>query len=54
MLAGRHRDAKPCVGALQMGIVPRMDAPWRRKDLPDIGRALAMRPGHEAVRTLGG
>jgi hypothetical protein len=35
-----------------MGIVPWMEAPWRRKDLPDIGRALAMRPGHETVRTL--
>jgi len=29
-----------------------MDAPWRSKDLPEIGRALAQRPGHESVRTL--
>jgi len=29
-----------------------MDAPWRSKNLPEIGRALAQRPGHESVRTL--
>ena len=29
-----------------------MDTPWRRKDLPDIVRALSQRPGHESVRTL--
>jgi len=29
-----------------------MDIPWRRKDLPEIVRALSQRPGHEGVRTL--
>lgn len=29
-----------------------MDTSWRRKDLPDIVRALSQRPGHEGVRTL--
>jgi hypothetical protein len=52
MLPGRHRDAKPCAGALRTGIVPAMDTPWRHKDLPDIVRALSQRPGHEGVRTL--
>jgi hypothetical protein len=35
-----------------MSIVPAVDTPWRRSDLPEIGRALAQRPGHESVRTL--
>ena len=29
-----------------------MDAVWLRRDLPEIVRALAQRPGHERVRTL--
>ncbi|HEX5325783.1 MAG TPA: N-6 DNA methylase, partial [Acetobacteraceae bacterium] len=29
-----------------------MDTLWRRTDLPEIGRALAGRPGHERLRTL--
>jgi hypothetical protein len=52
MLQGRHRAAKACAGALRASIVPAMDGPWRSKDLPEIGRALAQRPGHEGVRTL--
>jgi hypothetical protein len=52
MLPIRQHDAKACSDALRRGIVLGMDAPWRRKDLPEIGRALAQRPGHESVRTL--
>ncbi len=29
-----------------------MNESWRRNDLPEVTRALAQRPGHEAVRTL--
>ncbi|HEY1936041.1 MAG TPA: hypothetical protein VGG99_28890 [Acetobacteraceae bacterium] len=37
---------------MRASIVPDMDTPWRHKDLPELGRALAQRPGHESVRTL--
>jgi hypothetical protein len=44
--------AKPCRDANPAGMLPGMDMPWRRNDLPEIARALARRPGHESLRTL--